>query len=92
MILSAHLVLPGALHHEVAGVEVLVDNEIDIKVIVIITERVYQDLGHLQPAEIENWSEVTKVLRAAGIKPNKYGCVQELRSTFWHLKSFKILN
>ena len=54
MILSAHLVLPGALHHEVAGVEVLVDNEIDIKVIVIITERVYQDLGHLQPAEIEN--------------------------------------
>ena len=54
MCLSSHLVLPGALDHKVACVEVLVDNEIDIKVIVIITERVYQDLGNLQPAEIEN--------------------------------------
>ena len=26
-----------------------------------------------------------------GIGPNKYGSVQELRSTFGHLKSFKIL-
>ena len=38
-----------------------------------------------------SWNGFGKVILALLWKLNKYGCVQELRRTFWHLKSFKIL-
>ena len=46
--------LVASLHHEVAGLEVPVDQVVGVEVLVILAKRVDQHLGHVQPAEVEH--------------------------------------
>ena len=42
------------IHHDVADLEVSVDDVVKLKVVVIITERIYEALSYFQPAKVEN--------------------------------------
>ena len=42
------------IHHDVADLEVSVDDVVKLKVVVIITERIDEALGNFQPAKVED--------------------------------------